>query len=479
MTEQYQPIADLIGRVRARWRRLVALRAVTRSALVATVALGVVLVLALAVGRSPAELAVLGALGLLLVAAAVYWAFRPLRQRPSDRRIARFIEEHRAELDERLVSAVGVASGDQEMAPAFAASMIGDAARAASAIEPSEIVPSELFRRTGFQAAAAMLAFVGVAFFGRHTLKESFDAASLTLFPSRVVLDVTPGDARVEAGSTLNVQAHLVGNQAPVVAQLLRSEGDGDNDWHAVEMTGGDDGRFALALNRVATSFRYRVVAGAASSKTFNVAVVRAPRVSRIDVEYTYPKELGLAARTEEDGGDIYAPAGTQVRIAVHTDLPAATGRMVLAGDQTIALTGSGRVLTGALQITEDSSYRVTLADTEGLSSRGDTEYFIRTLEDRPPEVHVLRPASDRRVTPLEEVDIEAEADDDFGLASLDLVYAVRGGARARRAAADHAGIDRRVRAAHDLPRRSRGPAGRLRQLLRARARSAARQAFE
>ncbi len=47
MTEQYQPIADLIGRVRARWRRLVALRAVTRSALVATVALGVVLVLAL------------------------------------------------------------------------------------------------------------------------------------------------------------------------------------------------------------------------------------------------------------------------------------------------------------------------------------------------------------------------------------------------------------------------------------------------
>src|SRR4029077_1748296 len=100
------------------------------------------------------ELAVLGALGLLLIVAAVYWAFRPLRQRPSDRRIARFIEEHRAELDERLVSAVGVASGDQEMAPAFAASMIGDAARAASVIQPSEIVPSELLRRTGFQAAA-------------------------------------------------------------------------------------------------------------------------------------------------------------------------------------------------------------------------------------------------------------------------------------------------------------------------------------
>src|SRR5262249_51724023 len=67
--------------------------------------------------------------------------------------------------------------------------------------------------------------------------------------------------------------------------------------------------------------------------------------------------------------------------------------------------------------------------DTEGLASHGDTEYFIRTMEDRPPEVHVVKPASDRRVTRLEEVTIEAEASDDFGISAFDLVYSVRGGA--------------------------------------------------
>ena len=50
-------------------------------------------------------------------------------------------------------------------------------------------------------------------------------------------------------------------------------------------------------------------------------------------------------------------------------------------------------------------------------------------MEDRPPEVRVTRPARDRSVTPLEEVDIEAEAEDDFGIGRLELVYAVRGGA--------------------------------------------------
>ena len=49
-------------------------------------------------------------------------------------------------------------------------------------------------------------------------------------------------------------------------------------------------------------------------------------------------------------------------------------------------------------------------------------------LDDRPPEVRVVKPARDRNVTRLEEVDIEAEAQDDFGIEQLDLVYAVRGG---------------------------------------------------
>ena len=63
------------------------------------------------------------------------------------------------------------------------------------------------------------------------------------------------------------------------------------------------------------------------------------------------------------------------------------------------------------------------MRDHDGLESAGDTEYFIRTLDDRPPDVRILRPASDKQVTPLEEVLIEARADDDFGISSLDLVF--------------------------------------------------------
>src|SRR5262249_28126693 len=193
----------------------------------------------------------------------------------------------------------------------------------------------------------------------------------------------------------------------PVVPQLFRSDTGNDNDWHATEMAKDPSGRFTLALNSLSTSFHYRVVAGTLTSKTYAVAVVRAPHVTRIDVEYTYPAALGLAPRVEEDGGDIYAPAGTDVRVLVHTDVPAASGQMVLGPDRQIALAvGADRVLSGSMKLVEDGAYRVALADAEGLASHGDTEYFIRTMEDRPPEVHVVKPASDRRVTRLEEVTI-------------------------------------------------------------------------
>jgi hypothetical protein len=101
---------------------------------------------------------------------------------------------------------------------------------------------------------------------------------------------------------------------------------------------------------------------------------------------------------------------------------------MSLSNGKSIDLTGvSPSEMTAATTIVEDGSYRITLADRDGVTNGAQTEYFIRVLDDRPPDVHIVRPASDRSVTSLEEVDIEAQADDDYGLDRVELVYAVRG----------------------------------------------------
>lgn len=440
MDQHHRQIRALLARVRARWRRLIALQAVVRAALAVSGVLAIALFMAYWTSRAPVALAAIGLVGLALAVGVVVWGLWSAREVPSDTRVARFIEESEPSLDDRLASAVDVAASERPDArPALAAPMVADAARRASGIDPALVVPGKTLRRAGFQAAAALLLVAALAFVGRDTASRSFDAMSLALFPSRVTLEVIPGSTRIKAGTPLTIEARLVGNRAPVVAQVLRAEGaeavaaaagEADVAWRTTEMANTSSGAFALGLGPVADSFRYRVVAGGVASPLYEVTVARAPRVTRIEVEHLSSRGAGLPPHVEKDGGDIYAPAGTDVRLRIHTDRQASTGHLALGGGKTLRLTPQEpTVLTGTLKILEDGSYRVALTDGEGLENPGDIEYFIRTLEDRPPEVRVLRPARDRSVTRLDEVDVEAEAEDDYGVDRLDLVYAVRGGA--------------------------------------------------
>ncbi|HZR23700.1 MAG TPA: DUF4175 family protein [Vicinamibacterales bacterium] len=415
----YEEIRRLIDRVRARWRALCAYHAFVRAALGVVAALGAMLVAARWISASPILLAVITLAALVASAAVLAWALLPLGRRPSDAQIARFIEEREPDLDDRLVTAV---ERQSKTATAFDRLLIADAANRARQVEPERIVAAESLRRAAFQAGAAALALIALLLLGRDPLRESVDAMALTLFPARVTLDVAPGNAHVKAGSRVDVRARLVGNRAPVIAQFQVADGD---SWRVSDMTAGKDG-FALSLPSVSSSFKYRIVAGTVTSPTYDVTVVHPPRVTRIDVDYTYPQGLGLQQRTERDGGDVYAPAGTDVTLHIFTDRPAANGVLALGDGKQLALNLTQPTeLTTSLKVVDDNSYRVALADREGIGSGGDTEYFIRTLEDRPPEVRITKPAQDRQVTKLEEVDIDAQAEDDYGIARLDLVYVV------------------------------------------------------
>ena len=230
------------------------------------------------------------------------------------------------------------------------------------------------------------------------------------------------------------------------------------------------DGTFALTVDKVTAPFTYSVSAAATRSEDFAVTVIRPPRVERIDVRYEFPRGLGLEPRTDEDSGDIYGPAGTQVDLAVTADKPITSASLVLADGTKVPLAIAAQALSGGLTIEEDGSYRIALTDADGLESPGDTEYFIRTMDDRPPDVRILRPASDKHVTPLEEVQIEARADDDYGIAVVRAGVPDAEGQGARGAVARRPWRIDGVRASHALHGRPRRSAWRFRDLLRARA---------
>lgn len=428
-------LRSLIARVRRRWFKLIALRVLARATVGAAIPLFAALLADRLISPQGWWLIALAAAAMTLSLATAGLALWRMQRRPDDRVVARYIEERAASLpggepmEDAIVSAIDVADGraDDGAVP-FKPLILAAAVRRLAKIDPRSLIEPDLLRRAGIEAAIAALLLAAVLVFGAPSLRRAVETAWIAAFPDAIHVEVLPGDARVIAGQPLTIRANIraaSGRPTRLAPSLTLIAGD---DRRHVAMTGGDDG-YQFDIGAVDRSFTYRVAAGTAVSSEFSVSAVFPPRVARIDLRYQYPPFTGLQPRDEEDGGDIYAPAGTRVRLRIHTDKAVAAGDLALAGSSRVTLQRAGdKVLEGVLTLARDDAYRVNLSDSDGLRAAGDTEYFIRLMDDRPPDVRILRPSRDQQITPLEEVAIEARADDDYGIAKFDLVYSVSGG---------------------------------------------------
>ena len=303
------------------------------------------------------------------------------------------------------------------------AALESDASRVLAQVTLDDVVPAASITRARRIAVVGGLAAAGAFALWVQPGWQAFEVASAYAWPHTVRLDVTPGNVSIRPGQTVTIAARPSSAGGLVPRLVTRTGGK----TRTIEMAKSANG-YVSRFDGVTRSFGYTVLVGSASSPGYAVTVLEEPRVQRIDLRYEFPSYTHLPPRNEEDGGDIYAPAGTQVHVTVHASGPAAAGQLNLStGPVALSPDGPGR-LSADLSVSADGSYRVQLQSGAGVPSRGDPEYFIRVLDDRPPDVRIIRPTGDRQVTALEEVAIEASAEDDYGLASFDLVYGVRGG---------------------------------------------------
>ena len=90
---------------------------------------------------------------------------------------------------------------------------------------------------------------------------------------------------------------------------------------------------------------------------------------------------------------------------------------------------GSPAPLAGTFKVENKGFYRIELDGPSGERLPASPQYTIDALADRPPTVSIAKPGRDTQASPIEEVFVEARAEDDFGVRDLDLVYSVNGAA--------------------------------------------------
>jgi hypothetical protein len=428
----HDELRSLLARIRRRWFGFTALTTIGRAAAVAAIPLAVAAAIVRLVAPAGWMLVAILAIACAAAAAAVVRVLLHMQRRPDDCRVARFVEESSGAEGltpvacDTLATAVEVVEAPERHPGAFTGLLVGQAVALLRGIDAASLIPPAAMRRAAGQAAgAAALLALTLAAIGSGWLHAGA-TVWVAAFPGSIGIRVLSGNVRVPAGQPLRLEAALTGRSARLLSVVPSLVVSANGEQRTVPMT-GSGGEFSYAFESVDRSFQYRVVAGAAASDAFDVTALGPPKVQSIDVSYTYPSFTGLAPREDKDGGDVYAPAGTRVRLKIYADKPLTGGELRLAGSQPVRLVTDNESASAELVLEKDDAYRVRLSDRDGLASTGEVEYFIRVMDDRPPAVHIVRPNGDQGITPLEEVIVEARADDDYGIAAFDLVYAVAG----------------------------------------------------
>ncbi len=276
--------------------------------------------------------------------------------------------------------------------------------------------------------------------------------------PSQVdIIEVAPGNVEIFRGQTVEVTARVGGLKEDQLPSIEYSTMDGQFVDQRVEMhLDGAEGHFAATLSSIAGSsldgiqqdLEYRIVAGDATSRSFEILAIEAPHIVVERVEYDYPAYTMLNDEIVQGEGDIRAIEGTKVTVHGKSNQPIERSHIEFVPyEQTdsgrlkppiqASMTGSGTAATVRFTLRMDEArkqsayrgYRLHFQNEEGLASVDPIEYSMEATPDLKPVVQILQP--DQRQIEIPEngwQQIEVRAlDPDFQLTKVQLAARTRG----------------------------------------------------
>src|SRR5215203_2447301 len=427
-------LLNVIRQVRRRWRMKLALRGA-----LAVTALGLLLFLLSARALEAARFTPQSIVTFRIVLAAgiagliAYLLARPLLRRVRDEQVAMYLEEHEPSLQATIISALEASNqGSGQSSPALVRKLVEEAIERARAVEYGKRVEHQPLRKYAASGAAVLVGAIAVFVFGPAYLRHAGSALFLlsrdveAAVPYRV--EVKPGNATIAKGADQVISAQLSGFDSEDVALMVKKAPDAE--FEKIGMVRGEAGSFDGMLFDLAAPVEYFVEAAGVRSAVFTLKVVELPYVQKLELEYHFPAYTGLAPQKIEDGGDIAVLRGTEVRVRAVPTMATSGGHVVLEkiSDVPLAPAPDG-ALNGSFKVDRDGFYHLDMNAPTGERVTASPQYAIDVLADQPPHVSIAKPGRDTDASPIEEVFVEAKAEDDFGVKNLELVYSVNGGA--------------------------------------------------
>ena len=363
-----------------------------------------------------------------ITCSAAVIVYRALRDPVTLEQVALYIDEHHPELENRITSALDLATEEH---PGASPWLIERFLQETVPIVRATSFADVFHRRVSFGLAlsiGALLLSTGIVvyLFG-HLWLPSVQFMLPDRMAAAVALPFTvePGDVRVRVGDNLMVWVRT--EKSDRALQMRWRVAGGAWQESGVERTGEDNVFYHQFLN-IRTDIQYQVVYGRRRSPAYQIVAWTPAEVESIDLIYHYPEYLRRPSREVPNSGNIAAIEGTKVDMEVWVNKPLKQAELVFDGGERLALERrADNAWHVPLTITRNDTYRIELVDREDAPSEYNPEYTITMALDKAPEISIDFPRGDNEVTVLEEVPFDFDVSDDYGFDEFGLQYEVAG----------------------------------------------------
>lgn len=395
----------------------------------------------------------------LIVLGLIAW-LKGRRNIWSDHDIARVIEHRHPSLDALLLTAIEHEPEADEPTGFLHERLIDRALAHAATQNWSVTVAQKPYRRAGLMAVFAMAAFfvADVAFrledVRRHSASgaaqsQAGEEAKATEFKATL----TPGDAELERGAHLIVEARFNG-PVPADATLVVSDADGKERERLPMRLTVDEQVYGGMINKVEKDAKYRVEFADQKSQTHTITVFDFPALVRSDVTVTPPEYTKLSAKETKNTKKVTALEGSKIVWKIQVNKPlrsagdegAAAGKDVspfaphltaaeLFGEDksVIALTASAgdeTVLEGVMMAEKSQKYRLHLVDEAERGNKNPPWFTVTVQSNQLAKIEVVFPKRDLQVSSIQELPVEAKVSDDLGVTKSGAVFSINGNSK-------------------------------------------------
>lgn len=237
------------------------------------------------------------------------------------------------------------------------------------------------------------------------------------------IVKVTPGNAEVMAGASLDISAEISSPEKKVYKAVLYVTPKGDTETPISMTTDDKMAVYKALMPSIVKPFGYRLEIGDSQSEIYQVAIREKPTVQKTEVTYHFPEYLGRRPeKAALQTPDLDAPQFTVAELRIVPSTPIAKGYVEADGKRfTGSVSDEGNLFTVRVPMFRDSTYTINLQNSAGHSDASPRLNRIRVQPDAPPTVQLLKPARQSTAAPGSDVAVSVRATDDHAVARVRL----------------------------------------------------------